>query len=222
MYDYLDTDSIVPGETYYYGIFEYIDSAWTYINAKSIVSADPIDVISQDPFDVVLDRIETGFARLGSGAPLIRTIPPNLDRDPLPVVTVKVIQNEVVDWSLACDVIPDEYLDPDWEEHKGWFGRLTVEIKSYAPSSQIRNLLRKTLQSIIQSNLQVFPSMGWFGINFDQRDSEDYKTNNTPIFVSIAELSFVYITYVGRKVDEVSDVELEFVVEQPYEGVYTY
>lgn len=209
------------GTTYYYACFEYDGSAWTAVNAKSIVSQDPITDVSADPFDTVIERIESGMqaylSREGVTPGLftiaVRTIPPNLDRDPLPIVVVRVLQNEVIDWALACDVIPDEYLDPDWKENRGWFGKLTVEIRSFSPTSQVRNTIRKALQTVIQSNLSVFPAWGWYAVSFDQRDSEDYKSNNTPVFVSISELSFTYVTYFSRRVDEIADVEITFDTE---------
>lgn len=224
MYDHLDIDNLTNGTSYYYAIYEYDGTDWTAVNAKSIVSQDPITDVSADPFDTVIERIDQGLqaylTRAGMTPGLftiaVRTIPPNLDRDPLPIVTVRVLQNEVIDWALACDVIPDEYLDPDWKENKGWFGKLVVEIRSFSPTSQVRNTLRKALQTVIQSNLSVFPAWGWYGVSFDQRDSEDYKSNNTPVFVSIAELSFTYVTYFSRRVDEIADVEIEFDTEQSH------
>jgi hypothetical protein len=188
----LDTSALTNGVLYYYKPYWWDGAAW---HADATVSATPVtnfSDLSVDPLVFMRERLDYGFQALIAAGKIqtsatripVLTAPPMFDDTTFPVVTVHCNQDSAatrgIGEMLSGDVF--DVVSQQWESNEGWYSRIQLSIVCWCLNPDERVALRRALKSLIIANLQVFYDVGFFDVEFQQSDNEDFQSYNVPMY----------------------------------------
>ncbi len=195
----LDTQALVNGQVYRYGMFVFNGLVWA---ADGVVSATPAATFVQagaDVLNIVRDRLESGLQVVvargdvfhENGHIQVLTAPPLFEDTVWPVVTCHVQSDAGADRGVG-EMIGADYLSPMtglWETHSGVFSRTQLLIVNWCLNPDARNALRRSVKGILIGNLPVFDAEGMIQIDISQSDTEDFSSFGAPVYQTMTTLT---------------------------------
>ena len=214
----LDTQALVNGQTYHYGLFVFNGLAWVADGVVSAMPAVAIDYFGPDVLTVVRDRVDLGLQHyIDSGAishqdnkvPVL-TAPPLFGDTVFPAVTVHLQTDQSGDRGVGELIVPDAFnMDAgQWEETEGMLTRVQLIIMIWSLNPDERNALRRSVKAILIGNLPIFDDAGMVQVDISQSDTEDFQSYSAPLYQTMTTLSCLAPAAVVGRVGVIGDVVL--------------
>ena len=215
----LDTAGLVNGTEYFYADYSLVEGDWV---AGSIMAATPAATYGadcDDPQAFVRERLELGLAvevargtlKPQSGVIRVLTAPYMTDANvSFPVVSVHLANQAPAERAIGEELMADErQADGSWIGVEGWLSSVSLNIVAASLNLEERIALRKALQRIVLGNLQVFDARGLVRITFSQRDDEQFREDNTPVFMSVGSFECTAPYFVSNPAPAIADVTVQ-------------
>jgi hypothetical protein len=222
------SDALVNGTEIFYRCYDWNGAAW--VDQGVSFAATPAASYIPDTLDVqefVRDRVQLGVTaaiaaqRLSpaSGVIQVLTAPFSLaENTTFPCVSVHLETTGPEIRGLG-DELMDDILVPDddtWQATEGWLARTSLNVVAVSQNADERIQLRKVLRQIIQANLPVFSGVGMSLVEFSQSDTEEFRENNVPLYMSSGSFSCVAPAWIRVPIGEISEVTLRPGAQTPY------
>ncbi|WP_431860138.1 hypothetical protein [Azospirillum sp.] len=213
----LDDKALVNGVAYFYRAYAWNGVSWSVSASASVAPAATYQGDDIDPLSIVRDRLAAGLAvevkrgalKPQSGAIPVLTAPfAAKDKVTFPVVSVHLEDDSPSQRAIGELLFPDEHEDEGgWTETEGWLARTTLNIVAVSLNPDERIALRRALKRIIQANLPVFDAHGLQQVEFTQKDTEDFESQNAPLYMVHGSFVCISSSYVSNSVGEIADVD---------------
>jgi hypothetical protein len=223
----LDFD--LTGEaSYTYQAYGYRPPHWLSSAPREIAVVPSAELISPDPHDMLMRRIEAGLrtevaaGRLHppTGKIPVFSSPPMTQHTPFPVVTVHVDADIPIERAIGEHTAPDRVVDPTspdgdgagayWEEQEGWLSKWTLSVLGWSLNPDERNALRKSLKHLVLGNLPIFSQAGMLACDFSQRDTEDFE-RDVPLYITNGTFTCVAPASLAGRTAIIDTVEAEHI-----------
>lgn len=213
----LDVNFLTNGITYHYCLFLRVNGEWVKDTVRSAVSQNRAIDGGEDPQMFMRDRLDYGLNELVKAGRLthpngripVLVAPPTFDGTTFPVVVVQFNTGSSQEYgignSFGQDLVDDE---ARWQVSEGWLSRVQLSITAWSLNQDERIQLRRAVEFIILSNLQVFERYGMQNMEIQQNDAEDYHSYNAPVYQSITTATCLSSRYVGHTEERIKDVSL--------------
>ncbi len=196
---FLDTQALINGQTYHYGMFSSDGSVWVADGGVVAIPSASFAQTGADVLNIVRDRLEDGLQVIvargdvfhANGHIQVLTAPPLYEDTVWPVVTCHVQSDTTADRALG-EMIGADFTNPVtglWESYSGIFSRTQLLIVAWCLNPDARNSLRRAVKGILIGNLPIFDDEGMLQIDISQTDTEDFQSFAAPVYQTMTTLT---------------------------------
>lgn len=212
----LDDTALVNDVPYFYRAYYWTGSAWTASETATGTPAATYRGDDIDPLMLLRDRLTLGLAvevKRGALKPQSGKIPVitapfgMVDKITFPCVSVHLDSDSNADRALGEMLYADEHEGAGgWTETEGWLSRTQLAVVGVSLNPDERIALRLAIQRVVTGNLPVFDAHGLVQVEFSQHDTEEFVTNNTPLFITSGSFTCMAPNFIQDTVGEIRDV----------------
>lgn len=212
---FLDTKGLMNGETVFYRAYYFIGIMLIGETASySVTPGSSFIFQSVDAISIVRDRIDLGLQELIERGILqhprnlipVMIASPLIEDTLLPVVTVHLI-SESSELRGIGEMVETEIYGIGDDEIEGWYSRYHLEIVGWSLNSDQRKLVRNAIKHVLIANLPVFDFYGFYTVELQFSDHEDFQTYQAPMYMVNCAMQFLAPSVINIPQNLINDVQ---------------